>query len=135
MTYRFGFMTGRSSLSQLVTVFHDWAQNKNNGLATDVLFLDFSKAFDSVPHKHLFLRLRAYGTRDPPLSRVRSYSSWTRALFGVPQGTVLGPILFLIDVNDLTRNIESKRKLFADDIKVYKVLRNVHEDTKSYKTI
>ena len=45
------------------------------------------------------------------------------------QGTVLGPILFLIYINDITRNIESQCKLFADDMKVYKVLRNVHEDT------
>ena len=57
------------------------------------------------------------------------YSSWTAVLSGVPQGTVLGPILFLIYINDITRNVESQSKLFADDMKVYKALGNVHEDT------
>ena len=106
------------------------------------MFLDFSKAIDSVPHERLLLKLRAYAIRDPLLSWVRSfltnrhqcvvlrdhYSSWTSILSGVPQGTVLGPIPFLIYINDITRNIESHCKLFADDVKVHKVLRNVHED-------
>ena len=57
------------------------------------------------------------------------YSSWTAVVSGVPHGTVLGPILFLIYINDITRNVESQSKLFADDMKVYKALRSVHEDT------
>ena len=56
------------------------------------------------------------------------YSSRTAVLSGVLQGTVLGPMLFLIYINDITRNVESQSKLFADDMKVYKALRNVHED-------
>ena len=140
---QFGFMKGKSCLSQLLTVFHDWAHNRNSGLPTDVVFLDFTKAFDSVPHERLLLKLHAYGIRDPLLSWVRSfltnrqqrvvlrghYSSWTAVVSGVPQGTVLGPILFLIYINDITRNVESQSKLFADDMKVYRALRNVHEDT------
>ena len=140
---QFGFMKGKSCLSQLLTVFHDWAHNRNSGLPTDVVFLDFTKAFDSVPHERLLLKLHAYGIREPLLSWVRSfltnrqqrvvlrghYSSWTAVVSGVPQGTVLGPILFLIYINDITRNVESQSKLFADDMKVYRALRNVHEDT------
>ena len=140
---QFGFMKGKSCLSQLFTVFHDWAHNRNSGLPTDVVFLDFTKAFDSVPHERLLLKLHAYGIRDPLLSWVKSfltnrqqrvvlrghYSSWTAVVSGVPQGTVLGPILFLIYINDITRNVESQSKLFADDMKVYRALRNVHEDT------
>lgn len=137
-------MKGRSSLSRLLTLFHDWAQNRNTGLLTDVVLLDFSTAFDSVPHERLLLKLQAYGIRDPLLSWVRSFltnrhqrvalrgttcSSWTSVLSGVPQGTVSGPKLFLIYIDDITRNIESQCKLFADDMKVCKVLRNVHEDT------
>lgn len=57
------------------------------------------------------------------------YSSGTSVRSGVPQGTVLGPIPFLICINVTTRNIESQCKLFVDDMKVYKVLRNVHVDT------
>ena len=106
------------------------------------MFLDFSKAFDSVPHERLLLKLHSYGIRDPLLSWVRSfltnrqqrvvvrgsYSSWTPVLSGVPQGTVLGPVLFIIYINDITRNLTSQCKLFADDMKVYKVLRNTDED-------
>ena len=140
---QFGFMKGKSCLSQLLTVFHDWAHNRNSGLPTNVAFLDFTKAFDSVSHERLLLKVHAYGIRDSLLSWVRSfltnrqqrvvlrghYSSWTAVVSGVPQGTVLGPILFLIYINDITRNVESQSKLFADDMKVYKALRNVHEDT------
>ena len=136
-------MKGRSSLSQLLTLFHDWAQNRNTGLPTDVVLLDVSTAFDSVPHERVLLKLQAYGIRDPLLSWVRSfltnchqrvalrgtYSSRTSVLSGVPQGKVSGPKLFLIYIDDITRNIESQCKLFADDMKVCKVLRNVHEDT------
>jgi hypothetical protein len=140
---QFGFMKGKSCLSQLLTVFHDWSNNRNSGLSTDVVFLDFSKAFDSVPHERLLLKLHSYGIRDPLLSWVRSfltnrqqrvvvrgnYSPWTPVLSGVPQGTVLGPVLFIIYINDITRNLTSQCKLFADDMKVYKVLRNTDVDT------
>ena len=70
---QFGFMKGRSSLSQLLTVFHGWAQNRNNGLSTDVVLLDFSKAFDFVSFERLLLKLQAYGIRDPLLLWVRSF--------------------------------------------------------------
>ena len=56
-------MKCKSCLSQLLTVLHDWTHNRNNGLPTDVVVLDFTKAFDSVPHKRLLLKLHAYGMR------------------------------------------------------------------------
>ena len=56
------------------------------------------------------------------------YSSWTTVLSGVPQGTVLGPNLFLIYINDILRNIMSNTKLFADDMKVYRILRDTKKD-------
>ena len=57
-----------------------------------------------------------------------NHSSWTSVLSGVPQGTVLGPVLFIIYINDITRNLTSQCKLLADDMKVYKVLRNTNEN-------
>ena len=81
-------------------------------------------------HTDKFPQVRSFLTNRQQRVVLRGhYSSWTAVLSGVPQGTVLGPILFLININDITRNVESQSKLFADDMKVYKVLRNVHEDT------
>ena len=95
--------------------------------------------------EHLSSKLQAHGIRDPLLSWVKSFltnrhqhvvlggrnPSWTSLLceVHVPQWTVLRPILFLIYINDITWKIESQCKLFADEMKVYKVLRNVHKDT------
>ena len=126
---QFGFLKGKSCLAQLLSSFHDWASGRNKGLTTEVIFLDLSKAFDSVPHKRLLTKIHAYGIQGPLLSWLRSfltnryqrivlrghYSSWTSILSGVPQGTVLGPSLFLIYINDISRNIMSSTKLFADD--------------------
>ena len=111
-------------------------------MTTDVIFLDLSKAFDSVLHERFLTKTRAYGIQGSLLSWLRCFltsryqrvvvrghhSSWTSVLSGVPQGTVLGPILFLICINDISRNIMSNTKLFADDIKVYRVLRDTKED-------
>ena len=135
-------MKGKSCLSQLLHVFDDWARERNKGKTTDVIFLDLSKAFDSVPHVRLITKIKAYGIQGPLLSWLNSflinrnqrvivrgtYSKWTKVTSGVPQGTVLGPIMFLIYINDISNELESPIKLFADDIKVYRVLNNVEED-------
>ena len=114
-------------------------------MTTDVIFLDLSKAFDSVPHERLLAKIHAYGIQGPLLSWLRCFltnryqrvvlrghhSSWTSVLSAVPQGTVLGPILFLIYINDISRNIISNTKLFADDMKLYRLLRDrLLRDTK-----
>ena len=105
------------------------------------LFRSF-KSVNSVPHERLLTKTDAYGIQGSLLSWLRCFltnryqrvvvqghhSSWTSVLSGVPQGTVLGPILFLICINDISRNIMSNTKLFADDIKVYRVLRDTKED-------
>ena len=98
-----------------------------------MIYLDFQKAFDKVPHKRLMNKLKAYGiqgnvytwiqnflsNRKQRVSVRGTYSDWTNVLSGVPQGSVLGPTLFIIYVNDLPGNILSSLGLFADDTKIY----------------
>ena len=108
---------------------------------TDVLLIDFSKAFDSVPHQRLLLKLNYYGITGNSLSWIENFlldrtqcvqvsgtrSSWISVISGVPQGTVLGPLLFLIYINDIVHNLNSKIKLFADDAVLYSEVSNVHD--------
>ena len=99
----------------------------------DTIYLDFAKAFDSVPHKRLIAKLKSYGINGDVLSWIedflsnrrkrvninRSKSDWKEVSSGVPQGSVLGPILFLLFVNDITDDIKSETLLFADDAKIF----------------
>ena len=111
----------------------------NEGRSSDVIYLDFAKAFDKVPHQRLLVKLRAHGVDGVLLTWIGSWlrdrkqrvcmrgssSSWCRVSSGVPQGSVLGPILFLVFINDLDVGIRSDIWKFADDTKI---LRVVEED-------
>ena len=111
-----------------------WSRLIEDGTCIDVIYLDFQKAFDKVPHKRLMNKLKAYGiqgniytwiqnflsNRKQRVSVRVSYSDWTNVLSGVPQGSILGPTLFIIYVNDLPGNILSSLGLFADDTKIYR---------------
>ena len=104
---------------------------------TDLIIMDFAKAFDKVPHRRLFHKLEYYGNRGSTHKWIRSWLSGRTqqvvldgqasdpvpVLSGVPQGLVLGPVLFLIFINDLLDNIRSSVCLFADDCVLY---RNIH---------
>ena len=118
------FQTGLSCQTQLVEAIHDWASSMNNNKQTDILFLDFSKAFDTVPNK-----LNYYGITGPTLQWINSFlsnrtqtvsvngshSSPANVISGVPQSSVLGLVLFLLYINDITDSINSNIRLFADD--------------------
>ena len=138
-TQQFGFQKVKSCTLQLLTCFNDWSQLLDEKKFTDVVYIDFQKAFDSVVHTKLIFKLESlipsrfflawvkdFLTNRTQVVRLnRSDSTPVEVISGVPQGSVLGPTLFLIFINDLVDCIKhSKVLLFADDLKIY----NTHEN-------
>ena len=133
---QFGFRKYRSTISilQLLTVMEDWTDALENNLQVDTVYLDFKKAFDSVPHKRLVKKLEGYGIKGSLLLWLKNFlkqrqqrvvingnlSKWTDVLSGILQGSILGPILFILYINDLPGVVRSVCKLFADDCKLYR---------------
>ena len=128
-----GFINGRSCATQLMHCLDIWTKAIDEGLCLDAIYLDFAKAFDSVAHERLLIKLREYGIKDNILDWCRSFltgrkqrvvlngaeSNWYDVLSGVPQGSVLGPIFFVLFVNDMPSIVHNFVALFADDAKVF----------------
>ena len=132
-----GFRTGYSCETQLVTTLNDFLQEHDKGHQVDVAILDFSKAFDTVPHDKLLHKLHLYGIQGNIHTWLTNFlttrmmrtivegekSRETSVDSGVPQGTVLGPIMFLCHINDLPDCVNSSVRLFADDCLLYRTIK------------
>ena len=142
-----GFRKGRSCESQLILTVNDLAEEIDKGGQTDTILLDFAKAFDVVPHQRLVMKLYYYGVRDKPLHWIQNFlanrtqevvvegekSKLGQVTSGVPQGSVLGPTLFLVYINDLGDKLKANVRLFADDTVLYQTIRG-QEDVESLQT-
>ena len=132
-----GLRNKLSTITQLINTTTDWANTLNNKGQTDIIFLDFSNAFYKISHKFILSKLHYNGIRNHTLRWIGTFlsnstqttvvngvhSSYVEVTSGVPQGSVLGPMLFLLYINDINNAITSQIKLFADDSVLY---RNIH---------
>ena len=131
-----GFKSGDSTVNQLLKLYDSFCSALDESKEVRVIFFDISKAFDKVWHKGLIQKLKRVGIRDELLKWVTSYlserrqkvvinnqqSEYLKVEAGVPQGSILGPLFFLIYINDLVNEINSNLQLFADDTSMYLVV-------------
>jgi len=136
-----GFREKRSCLSNLLMNLEEITKLIDKGSIVDQIYLDFQKAFDKVPHQRLLYKLRKAGIKGTMLSWIESfltgrrqrvkvngvYSFWSWVLSSVPQGSVLGPLLFILFINDLPGLIRCLCMIFADDTKLTKKVDTLEE--------
>ena len=138
----YGFRCNRSCESQLILLISNLTKSYDIGQQSDVICMDIAEAFDTIPHNRLKFKLQWYTITGTTFQWISSFltmhhqrvvidntfSNLTAVTSGVPQGTVLGPTLFLIYINDVVDNIhQSKIRLFIDDIILYKQVSSIND--------
>ena len=131
-----GFSKGKSTTTNLLEALNIWSEALMHGIPVDLLFLDYSKAFDSVPHQRLIKQVESFGIHGSALAWIAAFltdrrqqvrangelSDFKPVLSGVPQGSILGPVLFTLYVNDIPTEIETIISMYADDTKIYNAI-------------
>ena len=133
-----GFIPKRDCMTNLLSCIETWTRIIEEGESIDLIYTDFSKAFDSVPHQRLLQKIANIGIDGKVHKWVKSFlsgrkhrvsvegelSCWANVKSGIPQGSVLGPILFVIFINDMPNTIRSFCQLFADDAKIFRNIKS-----------
>jgi len=147
---QFGFLKGRSTVTQLLHIMEQWTKLLETGGRIDVIYTDLEKAFDKVPHRRLISKLRSYGIDEQLVSWIEAFlihrkqrvvvngttSEWEEVLSGIPQGSVLGPLLFIIYINDVVEACGDRVNvfLFADDAKIYNYIAHQQDEVMLQQT-
>ena len=130
-------------------MINDWAKILDNKGQVDTFIMDFKKAFDTPPHKLLKSKRFSYGIGGKTLKGINAFlcyrqqrvvvngvkSDWAPVVSGVPQGTVLCPLLFSLHINDITADIESEIRLFSDDCVCYREIKDKEDTLKLQRDI
>ena len=143
--HQHGFTAHKSCVTQLANTIHNWATvlDKPHPPRIDVIFLDFSKAFDVMPHNILLHKLASNFNicgltwtwiqsfligRQQRVAYRGCFSEWAPVTSGVPQGSVLGPLLFNLFISDISHNLSTNSALFADDTLLYQPIRSTQDE-------
>ena len=139
--FQSGFTPGDSAVNQLTDLYNTFVNALDQGKEIRVVFFDIKKAFDRVWHRGLLTKLKSIGISSKLHSWLSNYlsdrkqkvllpgaeSKWSSLGAGVPQGSILGPLLFLIFINDIVADIQANIRLFADDTSLYMVIENPND--------